>query len=159
MAVPPERNRDLYDPARLAARIVDGTGDAVVFADRDGVVRLWNRGAEAIFGWTAAEAVGRTLDLIVPEKQRARHWEGYRRVMATGETRYGGGLLAVPAVRKDGARRSIEFTVTLVRDDGGALVGIAAILRDVTARFEEDRRLRARLRALEEREAGGDGGR
>ena len=141
---------DVFDSAWLCQRIVAESGDAVVFADRDGVIRLWNPGAETIFGYSQADAIGHTLDLIVPEKQRARHWEGYHRVMATGETRYGRDVLAVPAMHADGSRRSIEFTVALVRDDGGAPIGIAAILRDVTARFEEDRRLRARLRALEE---------
>jgi PAS domain S-box-containing protein len=145
--------RDLHDPAWLCERIVGASRDAVVVADRDGVIRLWNRGAEEIFGYSETEALGRTLDLIIPEKLRARHWEGYRRVMETGITRYGREVLAVPALRKDGARRSIEFTIALVRDDGGSLLGIAAILRDVTARFLEERRLRARLRAL------GEGGR
>jgi PAS domain S-box-containing protein len=142
---------DIRDPTWLCERIVDVTGDAVVFADLDGIIRLWNRGAEEIFGYSGAEAVGRTLDLIIPEKLQRRHWNGYRRVMKTGVTRYGRDVLAVPAVHKDGSRRSIEFTVALVRDDGGILVGIAAILRDVTARFEEARRLRARLRELEAR--------
>jgi PAS domain S-box-containing protein len=142
---------DVRDPTWLCERIVDGSGDAIVFADRDGVIGLWNRGAEGIFGYSGAEAVGRTLDLIIPEKLQRRHWDGYRRVMETGVTRYGRDVLAVPAVHKDGSRRSIEFTVALVRDDGGSLVGIAAILRDVTARFEEARRLRARLRELEAR--------
>jgi PAS domain S-box-containing protein len=142
---------DVHDPTWLCERIVATSGDAVVFADRDGVIRLWNRGAEDIFGYSRTEAIGRTLDLIIPENLRGRHWEGYRRVMETGVTRYGREVLAVPAVCKDGSRRSIEFTVALVRDDGGNLIGIGAVLRDVTARFEEVRRLRARLRALEER--------
>ena len=141
---------DVRNATWLCERIVDGSGDAIVFADRDGVIRLWNHGAGHIFGYSETEAIGRTLDLIIPEKLQGRHWEGYRRVMETGATRYGRDVLAVPAVHKDGSRRSIEFTVTLVRDDGGSLVGIAAILRDVTARFEEERRLRARLRFLEE---------
>jgi PAS domain S-box-containing protein len=141
---------DLCDPTWLCEQIVNASGDAVVFADRNGVIRLWNRGAEDIFGYSSTEAIGRTLDLIIPEKLRGRHWEGYRRVMETGATRYGRDVLAVPAMRRDGSRRSIEFTVALVRDDGGSLVGIAAILRDVTTRFDEERRLRARLRALEE---------
>jgi PAS domain S-box-containing protein len=141
--------RDLRDPSWLCERIVDASGDAVVFADRDGLIRLWNRGAEEIFGYPASEAIGRPLDLIIPDKLRERHWDGYRRVMETGVTQYGRTVLAVPAVRKDGMRRSIEFTVALVRDDAGGLLGLAAILRDVTVRFEEERRLRSQLRALE----------
>ncbi|MBO0687953.1 MAG: PAS domain S-box protein [Candidatus Dormibacteraeota bacterium] len=141
----------------LAQRIVDGAGDAVIFADGEGTIRLWNAAAERVFGYTAAEAVGRSLDLIVPEKHRPRHWEGYARVMRTGVTKYGGELLAVPAIRRDGSRISIEFTVTLVRDDDGAVQGIAAIVRDVSARREADTRLRRRVQELEQLATGGGG--
>ncbi|MFQ5340380.1 MAG: PAS domain-containing protein [Anaerolineae bacterium] len=134
---------------RLYQQIVDNTYDAIVFADHEGLVRLWNSGAEAIFGYTAEEALGQSLDLITPERFRARHWEGYHRVMETGVTKYGGGdLLAVPALRKDGARISIEFTVVLVHDDSGGVLGIAAIIRDVTARWQRDRKLREQLASL-----------
>jgi len=138
----------------LCRQIVDGTLDGIIFADREGVIRLWNAGAEAIFGYTAGEAVGQSLDLIIPEKLRGRHWEGYRAVMATGVTRYGRELLAVPAVRKDGARISLEFSILLLRDGAGQVLGAAAILRDVTARWERDRALQARLAALEPRAQG-----
>ena len=98
--------------------------EAVIFTDRQGLVRLWNRAAEAMFGYAAGEALGQSLDLIVPERFRARHWEGYRRVMATGVTSYGRRLLAVPAMRKDGQRISIEFSIALLKDDGGAVTGL-----------------------------------
>src|SRR4051812_14856450 len=114
--------------AEICRAIVVGTSDAVVVANQDGKITLWNGGAERIFGFSAAEAVGQSLDLIVPERLRQRHWAGYRRVMETGQTRYGTELLAVPAVRKDGTRLSIEFTVTLLRGDDGDVIGIAAIL-------------------------------
>lgn len=133
----------------LYRAIVESTPDAVIVADQDGIVTLWNGGAERIFGFSAVEAVGRSLDLIVPERLRQRHWEGYRRVMDTGQTRYGTGLLAVPAVRKDGQRVSIEFTVALLHSADGELTGIAAILRDVTARWLREQELRKRLAALE----------
>lgn len=123
--------------------------DAIILADRDGVIRVWNAGAEVMFGHSAEEAIGRTLDLIIPERLRPRHWEGYTRVMQTGVTRYGRELLAVPGVRKDGARISLEFSITILKDDAGAISGIAAILRDVTTRFEQDRALRQRLAGLE----------
>lgn len=140
------------DPDRLKARIVDEAPEAIIFADREGIIRLWNAGAEAMFGFTAEEAIGQSLDLIIPEKQRARHWEGYARVMETGETRYGSGqLLAVPAMRKDGARISLEFSITLPRGEDGRLLGAAAIMRDVTHRWEQDRALRQRLAALQAR--------
>lgn len=138
-----------HAPLELYRRIVDALSDAVVLADPAGAITLWNPGAEQLFGYAATEAVGQTLDLIIPEKQRARHWAGYRQVMASGTTRYGSDVLAVPAVHKDGSRRSIEFTVALIRDDDG-IIGIVAVMRDVTARFEEQRRQSARVRDLEE---------
>lgn len=137
----------------LEQQIVDGAGDAIVFADAAGTIRLWNAAAERMFGYPAVEAVGASLDLIVPEKHRPRHWDGYARVMRTGQTKYGGELLAVPAVRRDGSRISIEFTVTLVRDGDGAVQGIAALIRDVTARRNADTKLRQRVQELEQRSA------
>jgi len=137
-------------PEGLYQRIVEDAPDAIIFADREGTIRLWNAGAEAVLGYRADEAVGGSLDLIIPEKQRVGHWEGYRRVMATGATRYGRGeLLRVPAIRKDGRRISIEFSILLPRDPAGEVLGAAAILRDVTERWEQDRALRQRLAALE----------
>ncbi|MBI4518053.1 MAG: PAS domain S-box protein [Deltaproteobacteria bacterium] len=133
----------------LASKIVLETQDAVIFADRDEVIRLWNSGAEVMFGYTATEAVGQRLPLIIPEKLRQRHSDGYRKVMETGVTKYGRDLLAVPATRKDGTRISIEFTILLVRDGNAAVQGAAAIIRDVTKRWQEERALRARLAELE----------
>jgi PAS domain S-box-containing protein len=135
--------------AALAAQIVQDAGDAIIYADRDGVVRLWNRGAERMFGFTAAEAIGQSMDLIIPERLRARHWDGWNRVMETGVTRYGAEVLAVPALRKDGQTISVEFTIQLVRDADGRILGPAAVMRDVTARFKRDKELRARLKELE----------
>lgn len=117
----------------LCRHIVEGTQDAIIFADREGVVQLWNSGAETIFGYRAEEVVGQTLDLIIPERLRGRHWEGYRKVMATGVTQHGRELLAVPALRKDGTRISIEFTIVMLRDGTEGVVGTAALIRDVTA--------------------------
>ncbi|HEY7204766.1 MAG TPA: PAS domain S-box protein [Methylomirabilota bacterium] len=138
-------------PDRLFRQIVQEIPEAVMFADREGVVRLWNRGAEAMFGYSAAEAVGQTLDLIVPERFRARHWDGYRHVMATGVTSYGQRLLAVPAMRKDGQRISIEFSIALLKDERGEVSGAVAVVRDVTARWQAERELRERLAAREGR--------
>lgn len=134
---------------RLFRRIVETTGDAVIFADRDGIVRFWNPAAEAIFGYTEGEAVGQSLDLILPERQREAHWKGYGRAMLDGSTKYGSETLAVPAVRKDGERISIEFTITLVRDPDGKVLGPAAVVRDVTARWEREKRMRQRIEQLE----------
>lgn len=130
----------------VAEAVLHTTADAIIATDADGTVTFWNPGATRIFGFTAEEAAGQSIDLIIPENLRARHWEGFRRVMATGESRYGeGDLLAVPAMTKDGRRISIEFTIAMLRDAAGRLAGTVAILRDVTARFEEMRRLRRQL--------------
>jgi PAS domain S-box-containing protein len=133
----------------LCDRIVEGAPAGIIFADESGIIRLWNSGAEAMFGYTAAEAIGQTMELIVPEKHRARHNEGYARVMQTGITKYGRDALAVPARRKDGTRISIEFNIVLVRSAEGDVIGAAAIVQDVTARWERDKALRARLAELE----------
>ena len=133
----------------LCERIVEDAQAGIIFADEAGIIRLWNSGAEAMFGYTAAEAIGHTMELIIPEKHRARHDEGYARVMQTGITKYGRDALAVPALRKDGSRISIEFTIVLVRSAEGAMIGAAAIVQDVTARWERDKALRVRLAALE----------
>jgi PAS domain S-box-containing protein len=138
-----------YTEEWLCRRIVEGAPDAIIFADRDGTIRLWNAGAEAMFGYRSDEAIGKSLDLIIPEKQRVPHWEGYRRVMETGVTRYGRELLKVPAMRKDGTRISLEFSIVLLRDAAGAILGAVAILRDVTERWERERALRQRLASLE----------
>jgi PAS domain S-box-containing protein len=132
--------------ARFSERFVRDAPDAIVYADAQGLIQFWNRSAERIFGFSEAEALGKTLDIIIPESLRGRHWEGYRATMQTGNTRYGvGETLAVPAMRKDGKRISIEFTILPFRDDAGRMEGIAAILRDVTVRFEETRALRQQL--------------
>lgn len=136
-------------PAWMYREIVERAQDAIIFADREGIIHLWNEGAEAIFGYRAEEAIGQTLDIIIPERLRARHWEGYHRVIATGVTKYGREFLAVPGIRKDGTRISLEFTIILLRDETGALLGPAAILRDVTARWQQEKALRERLAALE----------
>jgi len=130
----------------LSAALLAGQSEAIIAADARGVIRFWNPGAERIFGYTAAEAIGQSLDVIIPEALRKRHWEGYDRVMRTGQSRYGAGdVLAVPGQRKDGSRISLEFTIAPLRGADGSLHGMGAVLRDVTARFEELRRLRKQL--------------
>jgi len=135
---------DLTPPLAEAvlARLVVELADAVVVADTAGVIRFWNGAAERVFGWSADEALGASLDLIVPERQRTRHWEGYRRVMSSGTTKYGSDLLRVPSLHADGQRRSIAFTVTLLRDADGNVTGIAAVVRDETERWNREQELR-----------------
>ena len=129
--------------------LVRAMGDAVVVADGDGRIALWNPAATRIFGFTEDEAVGRPLDLIIPERQRGRHNEGYANTVATGTTRYGASVLRVPALHKDGRRLSIAFTVALLTDDDGQVSGVAAVIRDETERFEREQQMRKRLTELE----------
>ena len=134
----------------IADALLSTRSDAVIAADRDGIIRFWNPGAERIFGHAAAEAIGQSLDIIIPERLRQRHWDGYRHTMATGQSRYGEGeMLSVPALRRDGATISVEFTIVPLKSDGGQMTGIIAILRDATTRFEELRALRRKLAAAE----------
>jgi PAS domain S-box-containing protein len=142
---------ETYTHEWLCQHIVENTQEAIIFADREGMIRLWNLGAETIFGYTAAEVLGQALELLIPERLRPQHRAGYRRVMTTGVTQYDRTLLAVPAIRKDGARISLEFTVALIRGDNREMVGIAAVLRDVTARWEREKAMHKHMAALEGR--------
>ncbi len=139
----------MTDTRLIYQQIVENSQDAILFADEDGNIDLWNSGAEAIFGYKAEEIQGKNLDLIIPEKLRQRHWEGYQRVMKSGETRYGKELLKVPALRKDGSRISVEFTIILIRDGRNKIIGAAAIIRDVTERWNQEKKLKERLSFLE----------
>jgi PAS domain S-box-containing protein len=137
-------------------QLVDGAGDAIVVCDAEGAIVLWNKACERIFGFSQADALGKSLDLIIPERQRQRHWDGYNKTMETAVTRYGADLLKVPALHKDGHTLSIAFTVSLLLGDDGKVSGIVAIVRDESARFAEDRKLRARLVELEAKIKTGD---
>lgn len=140
----------------VLVQLVHAMADAVVIADPDGTITFWNDAAGHLFGWSAAEALGRTLDLIIPERLRGRHWDGYRRVMQTGHTEYGERLLEVPALHRDGRSLSIAFTVTLLTRPGEhEPVAIAAVLRDDTQRWQRSREDRARIAALEAQLGGG----
>ena len=131
--------------------LVAAAPDAIVASDAEGIIVLWNAGAERVFGYTEDEALGRSLDLITPERLRARHWEGYARSMQTGSTKYGTTLLKVPATHKDGRAMSIAFTVSMLFGADGKVSSVVAVIRDETERFNEDRALRKRLAELEAR--------
>jgi len=133
------------DPQQL----VEVISDAVIASDADGVITLWNPAASRIFGFTEVEALGQSLDLIIPEPQRKRHWDGYHKTMQTGQTRYATDVLRVPAIHKQGHRLSIAFTVALLYSVEKTVTGIVAVVRDETTRFNEERSLRKRLAELE----------
>ncbi|WP_395455946.1 PAS domain-containing protein [Azospirillum melinis] len=131
------------DLRQLGVALLNSPAEAIVYSDREGLIRFWNAGAERVFGFTAEEASGQSLDIIIPERQRQRHWEGYDEVMKTGVSRYGSGdMLSVPALRKDGSRISVEFTIVPLKDADGTMLGMASVMRDVSARFEELKTLR-----------------
>jgi PAS domain S-box-containing protein len=120
---------------RFSRTLVRGAPDAVIYADGQGIIRFWNAGAERIFGFSEAEATGKSLDIIIPEDLRERHWSGFRETMHTGKTRYGAGhTLAVRALRKNGRVVSVEFSMVPFRGEDGTILGIGAILRDVRER-------------------------
>ena len=136
----------MITPPGLGDALLNSASDAVIATDHEGRIIFWNPGAERIFGFTAGQATGQSLDLIIPENLRARHWAGYRHTMETGTSRYGhGDLLSVPGLTKDGRRLSVEFTIVLLRNDQQEVTGTVAVLRDVTKRFEEVRELKRRL--------------
>lgn len=132
-------------------QLVQSMGDAVVVTDGKGDIVLWNAAATRIFGFSEAEALGRSLDIIIPERQRGRHWDGYEKTMSSGQTRYGTTLLRVPALHKDGHTLSIAFTVALLKGEQGQVEGVGAIIRDETSRFQDERALRKRITELEAR--------
>lgn len=143
-------------PVDLPSRILEGSPDAVLVSDRAGAIRGWNASAERLFGFTSAEALGVSMDLIVPERLRGRHWGGWDRTMETGVTRYGDGqLLAVPALHKDGRQLSVEFSIQLLEDAAGRVEWVVAVFRDVTERFQRDKALKLRVKELEAKAAGG----
>jgi len=129
--------------------LVNAVGDAVIVCDASGAIIFWNPAAERMFGYTPQEALGQSLDLIIPERLRKRHWDGYHKTMETGITRYGHDLLKVPGVDKAGRAMSIAFTVALLHSPDGKVSAIASVIRDETSRFNDDRALRKRLAELE----------
>ncbi len=139
---------------RLLKQVLDEAPDAILISDREGIIRFWNSGAQRLFGHTPAEALGKSLDLIIPENIRNRHWEGYRRVMASGESNYKTKLLSSPGIRKDGSRISLEFSMVLLHDEAGGMQGCGSIMRDVTHRWNREKELKERLAACEGRAAG-----
>ena len=141
----------MSDTEMIYQQIIENSQDAILFANRDGIIDLWNSGAEAIFGYTKEEVQGKSLDLIVPEKLRQRHWDGYQKVMKTGKSRYGRELLKVPAIRKDGTSISVEFTIVLVRNQRNEIIGTAAIIRDATERWKQEKELKQKIKLLESR--------
>jgi PAS domain S-box-containing protein len=135
----------------MLQQLLSEAPDAILVADPDGIIRYWNSGAEQIFGYRNSEAIGKSLDLIIPENLRARHWEGYSRVMASGVTKYTTGMLTSPGVKADGSRVSLEFSMVLIKSADGVMQACGSMMRDVTLRWEKEKELKGRLAACEAR--------
>ena len=141
--------QDGMTPGGLAADLLRDMAEAVVFADKDGVIRAWNPGAEALFGLSFAEAIGRNLDLIIPERLRQAHWQAFDRALAAGATRHGRRAMITKALHGNGGTLYVDMSFAVVRDCSGAVIGAVAVARDATERYLEERRLKERLAALE----------
>lgn len=141
------------DAIDIPRRLVEQAADAVIFADRDGNIRIWNAAAEALFGFSRAQAIGQSLDLIIPDRLRAAHWEGFHRAVATGQTRLGGRAVITRSVNATGATIYVEMSFALVSDERGEALGSVAVARDATQRRDDERRLQQRIRQLEEQQS------
>ena len=137
------------DTPTLCRKIVEATSDAIIFADREGRIRLWNRGATLVFGYDVAEVIGQSLDIIIPERLRRAHWEGFDRSLETGATKHTDRVLTTRAVHKDGRAIYVDLAFGLVKDDAGRVVGAFATGRDCTARYLAERAAKAHLADLE----------
>jgi PAS domain S-box-containing protein len=140
---------DTSTAAASESLIVAQAPDAIIFADRDGIIRVWNAAAERIFGFTADSAIGQDLNIIVPESLRDAHWTGYDRALAAGDTKYRGQALPTKATRTDGSQNYVELSFAIIHGSGGDVIGALAHARDITERFERDRTMRRRLKELE----------
>jgi PAS domain S-box-containing protein len=134
---------------RLYERIVEQAADALIFSDAQGVIRVWNRGAESLFGYVADEVLGRSLDIIIPERLRSAHWAGFRKAMETGQAKYAGRVLTTRASHKDSRRLYVDLSFALLKDAAGSILGVLAIGRDSTETYLANRALRARVDELE----------
>ncbi len=138
----------MQSPVNMTS-LVTAMADAVMVCDAKGEITLWNPAAERMFGFSEVEALGQSLDLIIPQRQQQRHWDGYHKTMQSGITKYGNDLLKVPALHKDGHTLSIAFTVSLLHGPDGSVSGIAAVVRDETVRFAQERDMRKRVSELQ----------
>lgn len=145
------------DERALYGHILEQMADAMVFADRDGIVRLWNEGAEALFGYTRDETVGQSVDLIIPERLRDAHWSGFHRALAEGGSKYGRQPLFTRTHHKDGTAFYVDMGLAVVKDDAGNVAGAVALLRDATERRDRDKEMQGRIAELEAQLQGEDG--
>ncbi len=142
---------------RVYRWIVEQATDAIIFADREGLIRIWNRGAEAVFGFTGDEALGQSLDIIIPEELRKPHWEGYRAAVDAGKTKLGGRALVTRGLHKDGSRLYVDLSFAVIVDESGRAEGALAVGRNVTERYLAEKALKKRVAELENERTGRGG--
>jgi PAS domain S-box-containing protein len=136
-------------PKDLCTKIVEAASEAVIFADREGRIRLWNRGAELVFGYSAAEVVGERLDIIIPERLRRAHWDAFDRSVESGRTKHSDRVLTTRSVHKNGSKLYVDLSFGLVKDADGFVLGAFAVGRDCTQRYLAEANAKARVAALE----------
>lgn len=153
MATHEVASRDKNSPGAEYADIVRDLADALIFSDIDGIIRIWNRGAEEVFGYPAMEAIGQSLDLIIPESLRAAHWTGYRRAIEHGSTKMGRQSIVTRSLHKTGQKIYVDMSFAVVKNHAGEVVGSVAVARDATQRYLSDKALRAELAALAARQS------
>ncbi|HCE10698.1 MAG TPA: hypothetical protein DIT28_16440 [Oxalobacteraceae bacterium] len=127
--------------------------EALIFADLEGIIRLWNPGAESVFGFTAAESIGQSLDLIIPERLRKAHWEGFQKAINRGGTVPGRGSLVTRSLHKSGEQRYVDMSFAMVKNQTGEIIGSMAVARDATARYLEEKNIRKQLSELTQNSA------
>jgi PAS domain S-box-containing protein len=132
---------------QILESIFNGVGDGVLFCDTQGIIRFWNRGCEKIFGYSAKEALGQSLDIIIPEKYQKRHWDGFFNAVKSKTSKYSDDLLSVPAIGKNNKSISIDFSIAIVEQDS-QLLGFGAIIRDVTQSFLDKKQLKKEIEEL-----------
>jgi PAS domain S-box-containing protein len=136
----------------ICTKIVEASSEAIIFADPEGLIRLWNRGAELIFGYAAAEVTGQSLDVIIPERLRQAHWDAFHRSIESGRTKHTDRVLTTRSVHKNGSRLYVDLSFGLVKDASGVALGAFAVGRDCTARYLADGALKARVQELESKQ-------
>jgi PAS domain S-box-containing protein len=138
----------------LSQALIEHLADAVIFADRDGLIQVWNAGAEAVFGYSADQVRGQRLNVLIPERLRSAHWAAFDAAVATGQMKHGRESMTTRSIHKDGSDLYVDLTFALVKDEAGQVLGSVAVARDITSRFRAEKESRKRLAELEEQVAG-----
>jgi PAS domain S-box-containing protein len=133
----------MEEQSKLAERILDHVADAVISTDRSGAITRWNHASSALFGYSAKEVLGQSVELIIPEHLRAAHRSGFDAAMKNGALKLQGRPTLTRALHKSGRRLYVEMTFAIVKGDPESeVLGSVAMARDVTERIERERAAR-----------------